>query len=379
MRKLVFLLAAIALFSCKKEVEPTASDNEIIAKYLDLPSSPYNYANLPLPAHLLESQSINIDNTPATNPVTDDGATLGRVLFFDKNLSKNGTVACATCHKQDHGFADPKVFSEGFEGAFTSRHSMGLINAKYYSSARFFWDERAATLEEQVLKPIEDSIEMGLTLAEMKARMASKEFYPILFKRAFGSEEISTEKASLALAQYVRSIVSYRTKYDEARAKAPSQFGYFSDFSEEENRGKDLYGIGPDGMRCLACHGGETFTSSGIRNNGLEEVSVDLGAGGVTGSSADIGEFKAPSMRSIMLRAPYMHDGRFATIEEVIEHYNSGLKAHPNLDHDLVNQATGQPKKFNLSDYDKLALKLFLMTLTDSALVTDPKYSDPFK
>ncbi len=379
MHKTIGLFLILAFISCKKVDEPPLTDDEVLAAYLNLPANPFNYANPPLPAHLLQSQSLNIDNTPAHNPVTDDGATLGRVLFYDKNLSKNGTIACASCHKQEFAFEDPNSFSEGFEGFFTKRHSMSIINAKYYAEGKFFWDERAATLEDQVLMPIQDSVEMGLTLTELVARIKSRPFYSILFKRAFNSEEITTEKTALALAQFVRSVVSYRTKYDAARAMVSSQFVPFPSFTEEENRGKQLFMVGEDGMRCLVCHGGETFSSPGIRNNGLEAVSVDLGVGGITQNSYDMGMFKTPSLRSILLRPPYMHDGRFATIEAVVEHYNSGLQPHPNLDHDLTDQATGLPKKFNLSAADKQALVAFLATLTDTELATDEKYSNPFK
>ena len=379
MKKVLFLAALLAFFGCKKEDPSPPSDDEVLAQYLNLPAQPFNYANPPLPAHLLLNQSLNIINTPADNPITNWGATLGRVLFFDKNLSKNGTVACASCHKQDHGFGDSEQFSEGFNGGRTKRHSMGIINSRYYFEGKFFWDERAATLEDQVLMPFQDSIEMGMTLPEILERVNAQPYYPILFNRAFGSDEINIDKVSLAVAQYVRSIISYRTKYDEGRAVAINKNAYFANFSELESRGKDLFMEEESGLNCEACHGGESFTSSSIKNNGLDATTTDPGVGGITGLAYDDAMFKAPSLRGIAQRSRFMHDGRFASLEEVIEHYNSGVKPHPNLDFILKDPGTGLPIQRDLSEYDKQALIAFLETLSDYALATDPKYSDPFK
>lgn len=379
MKKVLFLATLIAFFGCKKEDPTLPSDDAILAQYLNLPVQPFNYANPPLPAHLLLNQSLNIINTPADNPITDWGATLGRVLFYDKNLSKNGTIACASCHKQDHGFGDSEQFSEGFNGGRTKRHSMGIINSRYYFEGKFFWDERAETLEEQVLMPFQDSIEMGMTLPEILARINSQPYYPILFDRAFGSDDINTDKVALALAQYVRSIISYRTKYDEGRAMVAKKNDYFPNFSEAESRGKDLFMEEGNGLNCEACHGGESFTSSSIKNNGLDATTTDAGVGGITGLAYDDAMFKAPSLRGIAQRSRFMHDGRFISLEEVIEHYNSGVKPHPNLDFILKDPVTGLPIQRDLSEYDKQALLAFLQTLSDYGLENDEKFSDPFK
>jgi cytochrome c peroxidase len=381
LRKHIFLfLAGIFILACTPDTAEYLADDDILMRNLNLPTTPFNYANPPLPAHLQNSQTINIDNTPPHNPVTDWGATLGRVLFYDKNLSINRTISCASCHKQERGFDDPNQFSIGFEGGQTPRHSMGLINARWYANGHFFWDERAPTLEDQVLMPIEDSIEMGLTLAQMEARMKEQEYYPILFKRAFGSEEINPEKASLALAQFVRSIVSYRSKYDEGRAMVNSERDTFPNFTKSEMRGKFLFlEEGSEGMKCSACHGGESFTGSGLRSNGLDATTTDPGGGEHTGDPKQDGTFKTPSLKDIAHKAPYMHDGRFATLEEVVEHYASGVQPHPNLDQTLKDFDTGQPLRPDLSELDKQALLDFLLTLSDTALHTDEKYSDPFK
>jgi cytochrome c peroxidase len=360
---------------------------------LDLPSTPYNYADLDLPAHYTTDFALDRDNTPSDNPVTDHGATLGRVLFHDKTLSANGTVACASCHAQEHGFTDPAKFSVGFEGGHTGRNSMSLIDARYYRNGRFFWDERAATLEDQVLMPIQNEVEMGLTLGELVARVESKSYYAPLFTNAFGSPEVSSERISKALAQFVRSIVSYRSRFDEGLAAAGLVGSPFPNFTAQENQGKALF-LGP-ATGCAACHldSGPPPPPPGPRpnqafffidvatNNGLDaDTSEDNGAGDITMFPPDDGRFKSPSLRNVALTAPYMHDGRFATLAEVVEHYNSGVQAHPNLDPRLRVPGSNppEPRRLDLSDDDKAALVAFLDTLTDAALVADPKYSSPF-
>jgi cytochrome c peroxidase len=363
--------------------DPTASN--------PLGATPYNYADIDLPAHFQSPFVNDADNTPANNPTTNDGAALGRVLFYDKALSKNQTITCASCHSQESGFSDTKDFSVGFDGGLTGRSSMGLTEARFYRRGRFFWDERAATLEEQVLMPIQNEVEMGLTLDELSERVASKEYYPKLFERAFGDPSITTDRISKAMAQFVRSMVSYRTRFDEGLTAASSVEAPFPSFTPEENQGKALF-LGKAG--CAACHLDEGPPQPGPRrnqaiffinvpvNNGLDAGPVlsDSGVGDITGNAQDDGRFKSPSLRNVALTAPYMHDGRFATLEEVIEHYNSGVKAHPNLDPRLRVPPPGPPapRKLNLSQAEKDALVAFLEALTDDALVTDPKFSNPF-
>ena len=198
MRPLPIVFISLLFIACQKDATPGVSDP--VSEYINLPSSPFNYATPNLPAYMFAKEISSFDNTPGFNPITDHGATLGRVLFYEKRLSKNNTVSCASCHKQSVGFSDDAILSEGWGGEKTHRHSMGVINAKYYMSGKFFWDERAATLEEQVLIPIQDSVEMGLTLSEMEERLKSMPYYKPLFKNAFGSDEITTEKAALAMA-----------------------------------------------------------------------------------------------------------------------------------------------------------------------------------
>src|SRR5262245_47870837 len=288
---------------------------------LTLPATPYHYANVGLPAHFTQSGQ-NHDNTPLDNPLTDDGATLGRVLFYDKRLSANNTTSCASCHVQAHAFADPKRVSRGFHGATTDRRAMPLVNLRYYQRARFFWDERAGNLEEMVLQPIQSRIEMGQDLKMVAGTLARDAAYPPLFTRAFGDREITEERMGKALAQFVRSIVSYRSRYDQGRAHVESAQADFENFTRQENRGKALF------LRnCGNCHmkdGNEHFFVPTPANTGLrgKEATADGGVGDVTLRPADLGSFKSPSLRNVEVTAPYAHDGRFATLDALIDHYS---------------------------------------------------------
>ncbi len=216
-----------------------------------MPATPYDYANPDLPAHFRTPPVRDLDNTPQDNPITDHGATLGRVLFYDTALSRNETVACGTCHQQAAGFSDTTQFSEGFEGGLTGRNSMGLSESRWYATGRFFWDERAATLEEQVLGPIQNEVEMGLTLTELVERVSTRPYYRELFIAAFGDDEVTTERIARALAQFVRAMASYRSRFDEGLAAAGSIRGEFANFTAEENLGKHLF-LQPR-TACVAC------------------------------------------------------------------------------------------------------------------------------
>jgi cytochrome c peroxidase len=343
---------------------------------LRLPATLANYSP-PLPPHYNAPPVRDQDNTPANNPVSNIGATLGRVLFYDKRLSTNQTVACASCHQQRAGFSDPRAFSVGFAGGLTGRNSMGLANARYYNNGRFFWDERAATLEDQVLGPIQNAVEMGMTLPALVSRLSAEPYYTNLFASTFGTTEVNTNRIAFALAQFVRSMVSTRTKYDAGVANG------FTNFTAQEILGRQVF-LGQVGnATCAACHGTDAHTAPGLNNNGLEFPFVDLGAGAITGRAQDNGRFKVPSLRNIELTAPYMHDGRFATLEEVVEFYNSGVVDNPNLPPPLrqptgPGQPPGGPRRLNLTTAQKTALVAFLKTLTDTAMTTDAKFSDPF-
>lgn len=347
-----------------------------------LPTTTYNYEDPDLPRHFLRRQIANRDNTPRNNPITDEGATLGRVLFYDVKLSANDTTSCASCHLQSKAFADTGRVSTGFDGGHTNRNSMGLSNARYYPNGNFFWDERAGTLEQQVLMPIEDFIEMGMNLQVLEAKLANTSYYPDLFEDAFGDDDISSERISLALAQFIRSMVSYESKYDEGVANN------FRNFTRQERQGMNLF---EGRARCDRCHVTDIQIATQARNNGLDRVTVDPGVAGVTGNNRDAAEFKVPSLRNIELTGPYMHDGRFATLEQVVDFYNSDVQNHPNLDNQLTgggrngrNGGRGRrgnngARNLNLNRGEQAALVAFMETLTDDSFVTDPMFSDPFR
>ncbi|NND95154.1 MAG: cytochrome-c peroxidase [Flavobacteriales bacterium] len=384
----IFLLA---LWSCKKE--DTEEDSPIEqGNHPTLPSTLFNYEDLDLPDHFFENGFIGsfqsslelIDNTPDDNPTTDEGATLGRVLFYDKELSKNRTISCASCHQQEYGFSDPERFSIGFEEGLTGRHSMGLANAAYYGRGRFFWDERAETLEDQVLMPIQDGVEMGLTLDTVIERISAKAYYEALFVDAFGDETVTQDRIAAALSQFVRSMVSYRSKYDDGRSQVDDPYEPFPNFTPQENLGKNLF-LGPmdqGGVGCIDCHSTEGFVNIAVGplSNGIDgpQEAEDPGHYVVTSNPNDLNTFKSPSLKNIAIRPPYMHDGRFNDLDEVIEHYNSGIQDHPNLNFSLLD-SQGAPVRMNLTETEKGALKAFMETLTDIPMLNDEKFSDPFE
>jgi cytochrome c peroxidase len=353
--------------------EPKTPVKPSTERKLCLPDTPFHYADIELPAHFKTPSARRFDNTPEGNRLTDAGATLGRVLFYDTRLSVNNTLACASCHHQKNAFAAPDRFSKGHEGKLTDRHAPGLSNLRYYQRGRFFWDERAPSLEDQVLKPIQSKLELGNDLAKLMEVLAKDENYPGLYEKAFGSSKVTQERTARALAQFLRSMVSCQSKYDEGLAKARSVRADFENFTAEENRGKKLFLD-----RCASCHmpAGQSahFFTDRPRNNGLDADlrKGDGGIGDLTLNPAQLGLFKSPSLRNVEFTAPYMHDGRFKTLAEVIEHYSKDIKRHPNLDGRLR-----RPLRFDARQ--KAALVAFLKTLSDQHFLTDPKYSDPFQ
>jgi cytochrome c peroxidase len=357
-----------------KDTEDRIPAKPSTLRTLRLPQEPYHYADIQLPAHFQTLQARRFDNTPSSNPITDAGATLGRVLFYDTRLSANNTTACGSCHLQKHAFATPHRFNKGFEGKVLDRNAMSLVDLRYYPRGRFFWDERASTLEEQVLLPIQSKVEMGQDLTRLTDLLTRDTTYPALFSRAFGDSQVTPERIGRALAQFVRSLISYQAKYDEGMAKASSVREDFASFTAEENRGKTLF------LRnCATCHlpRGQAAHFFMLRplNNGLDadHKNSDGGVGDITLNGFQMGLFKSPSLRNVELTAPYMHDGRFATLEAVIDHYSKDIKLHPNLDPRLRRRG------LNFTEGQKAALVAFLKTLSDTKFITDPKLSDPFE
>jgi cytochrome c peroxidase len=393
------LAACLLLVACTTDepadtVDATPADDLVPT----LPATPYVYTS-PLPAHVIASITPGVDNMPAGNPTTDAGATLGRVLFFDTQLSQNGTVSCASCHRNEVSFGDTLVASRGFEGGDTARNAMALEEVRFYSRGRMFWDERAATLEDQVLQPIQNEVEMGMTLDEVVTRIKARSFYAPLFTAAFGDERVTSERISKALAQYVRAIVSYNSKWDQGVVQVANIADAFPNYSDAENRGKAIFFGQHDTTTrglCGTCHMRDNplatrppapnpppqvnvafFQPIGPTDNGLPVREGDLGVGGQTGDPRTNNQFKPASLRNIALTAPYMHDGRFATLEEVVDFYDHGITRTPNL-HPLLRNPDGTPIRLHLSPADKAALVAFLKTLTDTSLASDPRFSDPF-
>ena len=339
------------------------------APTLPVLSERYSDATSPLPGHFAAQgpggSVLATNNMPATNPTTDAGATLGRVLFHDPRVSANDRVSCASCHIQALGFGDTARLSLGFAGGRTKRHAMGLANARFYQRGHFFWDERAATLEDQVVTPIQDATEMGMTLDALALKLAATTYYKPLFQAAFGTTQITSDRIARALAQYTRALVSGTSRFDRAFVgQGPPNFAGV--FTAQEQQGEALFRT----AGCVRCHATNAQLSDDIHNTGLDATITDVGAGN--------GRFKAPSLRNVALRAPYMHDGRFTSLAQVVEFYNSQVQNIPGLDNRLRGPG-GQPLRLNLSQTGKSALVAFLGTLTDSTMITAAKFSNPFR
>ncbi|MCI5081929.1 MAG: cytochrome C peroxidase [Saprospiraceae bacterium] len=314
---------------------------------------------------------------PADNPMTEEGVALGRMLFYDPILSSDGSMSCSSCHKLNNAMTDINQFSVGVQGIEGFRNSMPLFNLAF-TDAPFFWDGRSVTLEEQALIPVEDHTELNESWPNVIRKLAEHPDYPKLFREAFGIErtsEITKELAVKAIAQFERSIVSFNSRYDRI---VQLNDGWFT---EAEKRGRDLFFIEPNSQDdthpgCSHCHSGSNLTNNLFMNNGLDDVDeldqfADKGRGAVTGNVFDNGKFKVPSLRNIALTAPYMHDGRFQTLEEVLDHYSAG-------GHGVINEDVNI-RPFPLDEQQKSDLITFLEMLTDTSFVNNPAYASPFE
>lgn len=341
-----------------------------------LPSNPYVYRDesLPLPDDFKSSSEFRVplwDTQPGGNRTTDAGATLGRVLFHDKRLSITNTVACVSCHQRDHGFASPERFSSGAIGVPLTRNAMALANARYNTHGSWFADLRASSVQEVARQALTRPDEMGNTLPAIEAKLRTTSFYAPLFEAAFGSADIDASRILRALEQYVQALISYRTKYDQACDAVGGVLKYCdSGLTAQEARGREIFTLSEDHFACVHCHSLPSGSNVWLANNGLDAGFTDPGVGN--------GRFRPASLRNIALTAPYMHDGRFATLREVIDHYDHGVKDSPDLD-SLLRDDAGHAVRLNLSEPDKDALQAFLHTLTDDAMLADPKFSDPFE
>lgn len=310
------------------------------------------------------------------NALTVQGVKLGRMLFYEKMLSGDNTQSCASCHQQQFAFNDTARFSLGIRGLRGKRNAMSVFNMAWHTN-EFFWDGRAHLLRDQSLFPIQDMLEMDESLNNVVTKLEASQTYKDQFKRAFGSETINPFNISKALEQFMNSIVSHDSKYD-------AYLNGEITLDNDEERGRILFftefnPFFPDlsGADCAHCHAGDNFENDQFMNNGLDDdqSSPDKGRQMVTQNPSDRGKFKVPSLRNIELTPPYMHDGRFKTLEEVVDHYNQGLKASMTLDPALeYTRLTG----LQLSAQEKTDLIAFLKTLTDHSLTNNPEYASPF-
>lgn len=393
MKKSTFLLylgSIFTLFACSNATDSVTNEtypNVIIAfaGKIDL-NNLFNYANQSKPAYITK------DNT-AGNPITDKGATLGRVLFYDKNVSSNNTISCSSCHIQANAFSDDAIASDGVNGT-TTRHSMRLINSRFSNERKFFWDERATTLENQTSQPIQNHIEMGFSgtsgngsITNLIAKLQGIGYYKELFKYVYGSEEITETKLQNALAQFIRSIQSFDSKYDAGRSTVQNDNQAFPNFTAQENQGKNLFLTPPvfdangvrtsGGFGCAGCHAAPEFDiDPNTRNNGVIGI--------LNGTGIDITNTKAPSLRDLLNsngspNGPMMHTGSFATLQNVIGHYGNINLAPGNSNLDPRLRPNGFGQQLNITATEVNALTAFIKTLTGTNVYVDPKWSSPFK
>lgn len=344
MKIVAIAIITFFLLSCKQSSEEVIVPND----QLNLPTSPFDYSSLTMAPSLLEELKIR-DNTPTDNQINNQTATLGRVLFYDKNLSINNTISCSSCHKQSLSFSDTTQFSTGFSGKLTAKHTMRLIDIRFFEQKSMFWDRRSPSLENQVTQPISHPVEMGIPLKDAITKISKLSYYPALFKNAFGDEKIDSIRISKALSQFVRSIVSTSSIYDLVQ-----QGKAF--YSTSEKRGDSLFFNIPieNGITCNNCHTAPAFlpVSNLFPRNSKSPKTAFL-------ASEQLDDFKFGTLRNTGNLLRFFHDGRFRTLDDL---FSSNIPFHsiPNKKdrQDLIN---------------------FIKTLTDPSIATDVKYSNPFK
>lgn len=361
------LAALLTLGACHHDSDPIDPPQEVA-----VPPTPYALtipSNFPAVAQ------------PADNPLTNEGVELGRHLFYETALSLDNTISCATCHQQAKAFTDGRALALGVNGARHTRSSMALANLLW--EPKLTWDGGSRTLEEQARVPLANPIEMHQPITAGIVRLQAMPKYPALFFKAFGTKTITEENALKALAQFERTLISANSRFDDFKRN-----GNRTALTPDEVAGMLLLRHpnpavrGERGGNCNDCHGGDLFTNHEFSNNGLDATFTDLGLATITGRPTDQGKFRVPSLRNIALTAPYMHDGRFATLEDVLDHYNEHIvRNSPNLD-PLIQAATNNVAPANtnmlgLTTTEKQKIIAFLKTLTDSTFIKDPRFSKP--
>lgn len=394
LKKIIPLLIISMSFSCSSDDEATA--------YFPIPNISYpnveaafgdnlnlnslaNYANQSVPDYITKNNS-------GTNLITDKGATLGRVLFYDKNLSSNNTISCASCHQQANAFGDTNVSSLGVNGT-TGRHSMRLVNNRFAVETKFFWDERAINLETQTTMPIKDHGEMGFSgsngdepFSSLIAKISAIGYYKELFKFVYGTEEITENKMQLALAQFIKSIQSFDSKFDAGRSLVPNNNQPFPNYTAQENQGKNLFLSPPvfdatgnrtsGGLGCAGCHAAPEFDiDPNTRNNGI--------IGTISGTGIDVTNTRAPSLRDLVkpngiLNGPMMHTGVITTLQAAIGHYGTINIAPGNTNLDPRLKPNGFGQQLHLTAPEVNSVIAFLSTLSGTNVYSNPKWSNPF-
>lgn len=388
-RLLFFTIIILITQSCSDDLNSTYKDYTdeeyaLLSQRLNLPSELYDYS----PEFEDNFFNNHLDEGNIQSRRSSHKATLGRVLFYDKTLSVNEIISCASCHQQKLAFADDVALSEGFDGELTTRNSLPLGNTIGFETsyrngggdfgfggqALFSWDESNSDISSQSEAAITSEIEMGLNMGTLVNRLKTQEDYKILFQKAYGDQNILEHRVLEAIEEFVNSIVSNHSKFDmESMAADQNIFNDFEGYTPQENKGKTIYM-----NNCASCHSFDhQFTAVATANNGLDMIYEDKGVGEHSSDPSKVGVFKVPFLRNIELTGPYMHDGRFATLDEVINHYSEGIQNHDNL-HDFLRNGN-EANKMNFSDDEKSALKTYLLTLTDEQVIADAKFSDPFK
>ena len=334
--------------------------NETVGRYEPTP--------LALEIPQLFSENIIAPVIPNNNPQTVEGVALGKKLFFDTILSADGTQSCFSCHSPENAFTDNTATSDGVDGNFGTRNSMPLFNLAWNYNERFTWDGKELSLERQALEPVQNPIELHSNWEDVVDRLQSHSDYPELFRLAFKTNTITKELTTKAIAQFERTLISANSKFDTYTLGETT-------LTVQELNGLDLF-LREDKGDCFHCHGNPNnplWTDNAFHNNGLDATFTDLGLGAITGDPNDNGKFRSPSLRNLAFTAPYMHDGRFATLDEVINHYSEGLQNSPTIDPLMKKVDEGGVQ---LTTQEKADLKAFLLTLTDTSFTTNPNFQN---
>jgi cytochrome c peroxidase len=386
------IVTTIFALSCKKNDNNGSNNPQSYPAILAAFGSNIDLGNLSNYASQTRPTYITKDNT-AGNVITNSKATLGRVLFYDKNLSYNNTIACASCHKQEFAFGDTAIQSKGVDGGLTTRHSMRLVNARFANEAKFFWNERATTLEVQTSMPIQDHAEMGFSgtngqpgLSSLLTKLQQIPYYNELFQYVYGDKNVSESRIQECLAQFIRSIQSFDAKYDAGRAAVANDNQNFPNFTAQENTGKNLYLTPPQfnaqgvrvagGLGCQGCHAAPEFDiDPNTRNNGIIGI--------INATGIDVANTRAPSLRDLVqtngtINGPMMHTANFTTLQQVIGHYGAIQIAPGNNNLDPRLRPNGVGQSLQLTAPEVNAVISFLRTLSGQNIYTDKKWSNPF-